>query len=299
MTEIVPSGEPRPGSGGHAVDGLIGAAPGLARIAVTAWWRGTGWAVGTGFRLGKRVVGAAAGGESPGEFLTAVGNDLRGGLRGVLGVVDPQGHLTNGPNTAPPTIDAPAAAPRSLPERGAELLRQSADVSYASDIHPAYARILSELAPDEARILRFLAVEGPQPTVDVRTARPFGIASEMVAPGLSMIGSGAGVRFGEKVPAYLNNLFRLGMVWFSREPVADRLRYQVLEAQPDVQTAMKTAGHGRTVRRRIILTPFGEDFCTSVLPINQAAAQLPSGARTPEEKAASDLRARKRDGGTS
>ena len=49
-----------------------------------------------------------------------------------------------------------------------------------------------------------------------------------------MIGAQAGVRHVERVPAYLNNLFRLGLIWFSREPVADRLRYQVLEAQPDV-----------------------------------------------------------------
>src|SRR5690606_27289424 len=45
----------------------------------------------------------------------------------------------------------------SLQERGAELLRRSADVGYAHDQHPAYRRILEELAPDEARILRLLA----------------------------------------------------------------------------------------------------------------------------------------------
>jgi hypothetical protein len=40
------------------------------------------------------------------------------------------------------------------------------------------------------------------------------------------------------------------------------LDYQVLEAQPDVLGAMKAAGRGaRTVRRQILLTPFGRDFC--------------------------------------
>ena len=82
---------------------------------------------------------------------------------------------------------------RTLRERGAELLARSADVDYEEAAHPAYARILDELAPDEARILRFLQTEGAQPAVDVRTAKVPLLSSELVAPGLSMIGAGAGV----------------------------------------------------------------------------------------------------------
>jgi hypothetical protein len=63
------------------------------------------------------------------------------------------------------------------------------------------------------------------------------------------------------VPAYLNNLFRLGLIWFSSEPLRDPLRYQVLEAQPEVGKAMDSEGHTRTTRRSIHLTPFGRDFC--------------------------------------
>jgi hypothetical protein len=35
----------------------------------------------------------------------------------------------------------------------------------------------------------------------------------------------------------------------------------VLEAQPAVAEALTAAGHTRTVRRSIHLTPFGRDFC--------------------------------------
>ena len=45
------------------------------------------------------------------------------------------------------------------------------------DGHPAYARILDELAPDEARILLLLLRSGPQPSVDVRTGGPVGMVS--------------------------------------------------------------------------------------------------------------------------
>ena len=41
--------------------------------------------------------------------------------------------------------------------------------------HPAYERILTELAPDEGRILMLLLRGGPQPTVDVRTGGPVGL----------------------------------------------------------------------------------------------------------------------------
>ena len=125
----------------------------------------------------------------------------------------------------------------SLRSRGEELLRRSADVGYSEETHPAYDRILSQLAPDEARILRLLALRGAQPAVDVRAGLP--LVSSLVAPGRNMIGAEAGCRYVDRVPAYLNNLYRLGLIWFSREPLSDRLRYQVLEAQPDVLEGLK------------------------------------------------------------
>jgi hypothetical protein len=174
-----------------------------------------------------------------------------------------------------PDAALPPSTVSALRARGAELLRRSADVTYEQDTHPAYERILDELTPDEARILRLLMLEGPQPAVDVRGGKvpivgsqlPAPAFSMLVAPGLSMIGAHAGCRHPERVPAYLNNLGRLGLVWFSREQLDDPLRYQVLEAQPDVIEALREAGRGRTVRRSVQLTPFGDDFCRICFPL--------------------------------
>jgi hypothetical protein len=169
---------------------------------------------------------------------------------------------------------------------GEELLRRSTDVGYEEDAHPAYERILSELAPDEGRILRLLAIEGPQPSVDVRTGGPMGlIKDELVAPGLNMIGAEAGCRHTDRVPAYLDNLNRLGLIWFSRETLRDINRYQVLEAQPDTAEAMREGGRtGRTVRRSIHLTPFGTDFCRVCLPLEAVdeTSEPVSGPRAEE-----------------
>jgi hypothetical protein len=202
-------------------------APGLVRLAVGAWFRTVAWTAETSMNAARSLLG-----EDPEE---------------------------------PPPSNGDRAP--SLRDRGADLLSRSADIDYEEDAHPAYARILDELAPDEARILRFLQAEGAQPAVDVRAAKVPLISSELVAPGLSMIGAGAGCRHVERVPAYLNNLYRLGLIWFSREPLEDPLSYQVLEAQPEVLGAMRAAGRSaRTVRRQILLTPFGDDFCRVCLP---------------------------------
>jgi hypothetical protein len=188
-----------------------------------------------------------------------------------LGVALPDGRAPVTPEamrTEPPTAAA-AAAQRTptLRERGEELLRRSADVREDEDAHPAYGRILDELLPDEARILRLMWIAGPQPAVDVRAgALPLNATTELIAPGLTMIGAEAGCRRSERVPAYLDNLYRLGLIWFSREPVGEQSRYQVLEAQPDVVEALRSKGRARTVRRSIALTPFGADFCENVLP---------------------------------
>jgi hypothetical protein len=150
--------------------------------------------------------------------------------------------------------------------RGQELLECSRDVHYEERSHPAYDRLMESLAPDEARILRLLLFKGPQAAVDVRTGGPLGlIQSRLVSPGLNMIGARAGCRYMDRVPSYLTNLHRLGLIWFSRETLRDPERYQVLEAQPDVLEAINSVRYAKIVRRSIHLTPFGEDFCRAAL----------------------------------
>jgi abortive infection alpha-like protein len=246
-------------SNGQGEAGLIGTTVGLARISAFAYLRTAKWGAQSTARAASLAVRAARSGMSPADLFRATGADAREQVLRVLGIE---------PEEEPPTGDSHVedeVHPTPLQERGADLLRRSADVHYDEDMHPAYERILGEISPDEGRILRLLA-KGPQPAVDVRTSTPLNIGSELIEPGLTLIGGEAGTRHSDRVPAYLNNLFRLGLVWFSREAIKDRSRYQLLEAQPDVIEAMKRAGHGKTVRRSVHLTPFGLDFCNVVMP---------------------------------
>jgi hypothetical protein len=261
-------------------DALLRAAPVIARLAAAAWLRAAEWTIGTSVRAAVRVVQGAARGETPADLLQGAEAELREWARQLLGIVNESTGNGAGPPAAPAQpdyVDVEATSldghvtDAELRERGAELLRRSADVEYDLDAHPAYARILSELAPDEARILRLLAQQGPRPAVDVRTGGAMGrLKSDLVAPGLTMIAAEAGVRHAEKLHPYMDNLSRLGLIAFSREQLEDLRLYQVLEAQPDVVEAMEKAGRGKTVRRSIELTTFGQDFCRTCLPMDTA-----------------------------
>jgi hypothetical protein len=173
-------------------------------------------------------------------------------------------------------------APEDLRTRGAALLARSADVDDIGDEgrHPAYARMLAETTPDEARILRLLYLFGPQPALDIRTTRPLGVGSELVAGGLNMVADYAGLRRKQRVQPYLTNLNRQGLVSFSKEKVDDPDRYQLIEAQPDVVEALRRAGRApRIVYRSIRLTTFGRDFCRACFPLGGDAGR---SAATPE-----------------
>jgi len=261
--------------------GAVETLPGLARIAAGAWIRTAAWGVGKSLELSARVARAAV---SPDQAVRLAGDfasGMRDYARELLGISDLDEQVRQLAGRSRPGVRARPAVRNgtgpadgrtdiSLREQGAELLRQSADVTVEEGAHPAYARILSELAPDEGRVLRLLATEGPQPSVDVRSSNLIGVGTQLVAQGLNMIGAQAGCRYIDRVPAYLNNLLRLGLIWFSHDPVDDPMRYQVIEAQPDAMQAIKSAGRAKTAHRSVHLTPFGKDFCDVCLPLDTA-----------------------------
>jgi Abortive infection alpha len=281
-----PQPDPSPSrnlAGRAAESGLFRAASGLARVYASAWLRTAEWAVESSVRTSARLMSAAAGAPAT-EMIEEAMGDVREYASGLLRIAD-GGSAELRARSRRRGRPAGELEPETLRERGAELLRRSADIHYREESHPAYERILDALAPDEARILRLLATRGPQPAVDVRTGIPHvRIASALVAPGLTMIAAEAGCRYPERIKPYLNNLYRLGLIWFSREPVRDSLRYQVVEAQAEVTEAMRRAGRlGHTVRRSIVLTPFGRDFCELCLPLEPAPEPLPADVATEED----------------
>ncbi len=272
------------------------ALPGLVRLAATAWVRTAEWTLVAGLKTGRRALEIAA---DPASAADTARELISGVAQAGAVFGDLAKAVSNGVSVSQAVVQVSASLSetvtthevshqqqdeerqrqmeRSLRVQGQALLNRSRDVWNTERGHPAYARILEEMAPDEARILLLLLRGGPQPAVDIRTGGPIGVvSSRLVAPGLNMIGPRAGVRYLDQVPAYLNNLFRLGLIWFSQEQLRDPLEYQVVEAQPDVLAAMHSVRAHKVVRRSIHLTPFGVDFCRACLVAeNEDVAALP------------------------
>lgn len=250
-------------------------APGLARLAANAWLQTGIWTAATSFRVAKRLGQAAVSPESAMSLADDAQREVAAVGRRLLGIQEED------PDVAEVQRDASNYDDEALRNRWDDLLALSTDVKVDEvDGHPAFADILTQLHPDEARILRLFASEGAQAAVDVRNWRPLGIGSHVVAPGLNMIGQHAGCLMVERVPVYLSNLFRLGLIWFSRDAIPEIGPYQVLEAQPEVTEALERAGRGTTVRRSVRLTPFGEQFCAACLPRNTAEFEAISNSAT-------------------
>ncbi|WP_406266201.1 DUF4393 domain-containing protein [Nocardia sp. NBC_00881] len=239
--------------------------------------RGGQWAVGTTVDVTKEITQAALDGESSAEIAERTGNALRSIARSALGVNEGSVRevvsyvpTSNGPGSQQALAvgsQLRSASTEELRRRGDALLARSADVYFTEDVHPAYDRILDQLAPDEARMLRFMALNGPQPSVDVRTNRPLGIGAELVQGDLTSVPEQAGVRYPDRARSYLINLNRLGLTLTSDDPVV-LSRYMVLEVQPVVEAALKKAGRApKIVRKSLRLTEFGEDFCRTCFTI--------------------------------
>ncbi|GAB3856708.1 hypothetical protein GCM10028801_14120 [Nocardioides maradonensis] len=286
--------------GSFSAPAVVETLPGLARVAGSAALHTAGWGLRTTsrnwMRVGRAVTSrdeAAALVREVSQYVGTLGEiakQVADGVPVATALMNAGTALGGTPAQRPrasATIDGQVldSRPTSLRERGQDLLAKSRDVWSHDDRHPAFDRILDEMAPDEARILVMLLERGPQPSVDVRTGGPIGIvSSQLVAPGLNMVGPRAGLRYLDQVPAYLNNLFRLGLIWFSREPVKEHQEYQVLEAQPDVLAALHSVKFAKVVRRSIHLTPFGEEFTKLALVDERTAASedLPEHDVPPE-----------------
>ena len=244
--------------------------PDAARVVAMTGWRAAAWSMSAGLSASRNVLRRSMSGEPPQVVLQELAADLRTAAWRALGLPDDTDE-----HGVPESVAPIHATTDDLRYRGEELLRKSNDVHVTEDTHPAFARILAEITPDEARILRFFYLNGPQPAIDIRTNRPLGVGSELVAGGLNMIAEHAGCRNLDRINQYLTNLERLGMIDFSKEQVSNPQRYQLIEAQPKVADAVRTAGRWpRIVRRSIQLTEFGGDFCAACLPMR--------GAPTPE-----------------
>jgi hypothetical protein len=237
----------------------------LAQFAAVVTQRASGNSVESGVRVGTRLAYAAANAGSPAELLTTTraitldelqraGIDIGESQSGWLDT-----HREEAVEDRPLTRDA-------LAKRGAQLISQSAEVGRDESVHPAFGSIIQQLSTDEARILRVLAVDGPQGVVDIYDRQYLPPKKWRVARNLTMLGRDAGCRTQRRTPVYIRNLRRLGVVEISEDPIDELKRYEVIEAQSHVEQARTRAKRARTEYKRLQLTDLGVEFCELCFP---------------------------------
>jgi len=237
----------------------------LARLAVSMTQQASGNSVESGLRVGTRIAYAAAHAESPAALLTMTRAITLDELqRAGLDIGAEQSAWLDTHREA--AVEPQPLSRDALQERGERLISQSAEVGRDESVHPAFGPILNQLSPDEARILRVLAVDGPQGVVDIYDRQYLPPKKWRVARNLTMLGRDAGCRIQRRTPTYVRNLRRLGVVELSDDPVDELKRYEILEAQSHVEQARTRARRPRTEYKRIQLTDLGVEFCELCFP---------------------------------
>ena len=287
MTDPTPEPEPAAPDpdDGEAATSLPAAAlhtsTSLVRLAATAYWRAASTTVGSGLSIARRALGEAAAGAPPQDVVSAAVDETVDNVRRILGVTDLEERLRRTSVARPvERVDGESAPPPDLRSRGAELLARSAELDDGRELHPAFDAILDELAPDEARILRLLWLDGPQAMLDVQEVNALGRPVRMLARRVSMVAEHAGCRRREHLGLHLDNLSRLGLVEVLDEALADG-DYALLDAQPEVAEARERIGVGlrvRTGRQTLQLTELGAALCEACLPTPVADPPLSPGA---------------------
>jgi len=155
-----------------------------------------------------------------------------------------------------------------------ELLSRSSETTASRSKEYLFGTIVSQLVPDEARILAALSDGREFAALDV-VAKQLGRSTvRPVLANASTVGRSAGVSNPDNVPTYVTRLHNFGLVEFG--PPSDSLgtQFDILAADSAVQAAQATAearhlGTPRLVRKTLTISPFGKDFW---------AASDPSGA---------------------
>lgn len=173
--------------------------------------------------------------------------------------------------------DAPGD-PEPLRTAMSELLERSA----ASDVRRGrdylFGTIVSQLVPDEARILAALANGRLFAAVDVLSKQVGRSTTRTVLGNASTVGAAANVALAENVPTYLSRLDSLGLLDFT-QPIDDLdAQFAALLEDPRVRTARADAENGklgtaRIVRKAVTLSPLGREFWSACAPDGSSRRQ--------------------------
>ncbi|EMX2781980.1 DUF4393 domain-containing protein [Klebsiella variicola] len=185
--------------------------------------------------------------------------------------VSPEKIITPPPNVAGPAIEALryTGYEESLSEMYATLLATAMNKDTVQKAHPAFVDIIKQLTPDEAKIVRdFAASTNTNPLISIRASQPNEDISkgfQVVLRNFSQIGQRAGCEFIDLVPAYLDNLVRMGLCGIPSDQVyIDSELYDPLINHPEVISKIeemeKNNREASILKGIVSITDFGRQF---------------------------------------
>jgi Abortive infection alpha len=151
-----------------------------------------------------------------------------------------------------------------------ELLTRSVQSSRTSSREYLFGTIVSQLVPDEARVLAALADHPPFAALDV-LAKQGRRAERAVLANASTVGGAAGIALPRNTPTYLSRLHGLGLVEFgpANDALADDYtRLADDEAVRDARRRIETGrlGSVRLARKTVTLSALGREFWAACAP---------------------------------
>jgi hypothetical protein len=139
------------------------------------------------------------------------------------------------------------------------------DVKMVSMAHPSFVEIIKQLAPDEARLMKYFSTGKPLPVITVRAELEEGGGGVDVIVNFSMFGEAAGCEHPHMTPSYLDNLTRLGLIEVPDKFYTAPNAYDELENHPSIVEAKRQLdsleGRRANVERNLVsITQLGQQF---------------------------------------
>jgi DNA-binding transcriptional ArsR family regulator len=163
------------------------------------------------------------------------------------------------------------ADPAPLRTAMSELLSRSGQTTASRSKEYLFGTIVSQLVPDEARVLAALAEGKRYAVVDVVARHVGRSATRTVFANASLLGAAAGVSPARNVATYLTRLQQFGLVEFG--PAADELseEYDKLAVDGAVQEARalierNRMGSAKLIRKSVALSALGSEFWAACAP---------------------------------
>ena len=162
-----------------------------------------------------------------------------------------------------------------------ELLERSVETDRRASREYLFGTIISQLVPDEARILAALSDGRSAATMDVviRVGARGRTRTELAYA--STLGRAAGLSSPENTPTYLSRLVGFGLLQPGPEDESHSTDYEIIATDTGVRTARATAearrqGSVRLQRGTVSLSPLGREFWAATDPSQARTRALPS-----------------------